>query len=475
MYRLVLCYRYVRSRFLTMVATLAVMLGVGTLIVVMAVMTGFLREVREAARGGLGDVIIQRDITGFTHYDELIERLKAHPNVEEATPVVFLYGLVRIAPRNYGGVLNKPCFILGVRPEELAKVSKFREFLVRQGGDSESRCFEVPRTVRQGLPSSAERLRPGCIPGNELVTYHDPRRADPKDPEDTGSVRLVDIGDEVVLTSLPISARGTVGREGLGGTVVPNMRKYTVVDYYKSRLYEFDNRAIFIPFAEAQILGDMGDPAGQNPDDLPRTHEIRVKLHDYGKARSTIEDMKAMWTEFRLEHRDLLGTMLTFETWEERQADMLSAVNMQLVALIMVIGLIILVAGFLIGAVLTMIVREKTRDIGIMKSLGASDWGVAQIFLAYAASVSGLGALLGLAAAKIFIFYIDTIERFLSRTFGFDVFPRKVYYIDRIPRYEDPWHIATVVVGAVVCAVLCSTVAAWRAAWLQPVEALRYE
>ena len=166
---------------------------------------------------------------------------------------------------------------------------------------------------------------------------------------------------------------------------------------------------------------------------------------------------------------------MSINTWEQEKATILSAYQMQYVVITTLLGLVVVVAGFLIGAILTMIVREKTRDIGILKCLGASNFGVAWIFLLYAAAVSSVGAILGLLLGKYFIYRIDAIEAFLSRQLGIEVFDRKIYLFDHIPRYEDPWLQAAVVGGAIVCAVVCSLIAAWRAAQLQPVEALRYE
>ena len=483
MYRTVLCFRYVMSRFLTLVATLAVLLGVGTLIVVMAVMGGFVKEVRQACRGGLSDVIIMSDITGFPYYDEFIAEIKTHPNVDEATPVVWLYGLARIKPRGYAGTVTKPCMIYGVRPDAISAVSKFREYLRRQKA-SERPTFELPEKDAERLRTLGVKTYPGCIPGDELVSYYQraaPGQTDSSGGEEddgtpkAGPVALTLPGDKLVLTVLPISARGTFGTGGFGSTVSPTMRPYTVVDYYKSRLYELDSKSIFIPFEEAQILGELGDPTGGNPEDPPRALEIRVLLKDYAEAHATLAELETMWNEFRRGRLPLLGKQMSFMTWEEQKATLLGVVNMERALMIILLGLILIVAGFLIGAVLTMIVKEKTRDIGIMKSLGASNFGVAQIFLYYGALVSGVGALLGLVAGKVFIHYIDGIEAFASSRLGFKVFPREAYYFDKIPRYEDPMLMALVVVGAVAWAVLCSTVAAYRALRLQPVEALRYE
>ena len=122
-----------------------------------------------------------------------------------------------------------------------------------------------------------------------------------------------------------------------------------------------------------------------------------------------------------------------------------------------------------------MIVVEKTRDIGILKSLGASNWGVLQIFLAYGLLLGVIGAFLGTLMGLAITVNINEIEQFLARTTGQDIFPRDVYYFDRIPTEIQPTAIGLVNLGSVGIAVLFSILPALRAAMLHPVRALRFE
>ncbi len=478
MYRTVLCFRYLMSRFLTLVATGGVFLGVGALVVTVAVMSGFVKGAREACRGGLADVIVDSDITGFPHYDELADEIEKHPNVAATTPVVHLFGMVRITPDPATGydtdsVVSRPCALYGVRPAEFAKVGKFSAYLQQQAG-AERPSFEVPRWVAERVELRGDRVRAGCVPGIELVSYHPPKHVGSAERKEPDSVVLAGRGAKLVVTTFPISATGTLAH-GVGGAIRPTMRAFTVVDHYKSRLWEFDNRHMFVPFEEAQKLGELGDPEGSDPANPPRAHQIRVRLHDYDEAAQTVADLKGLVDRFRARHPRLLRKLLSVLTWEERQVTILSTVEMQRALMIILLGLVVVVAGFLIGAILVMIVKEKTRDIGILKSLGAPSHGVAQIFIYYGGTVGVVGALLGLAGGKIFLHYIDRIEVWVSDLLGVSVFPREVYYFEEIPVYEDPAYIAVIVVGAIAWAVLCSTVAAYRAARVQPVEALRYE
>ena len=137
--------------------------------------------------------------------------------------------------------------------------------------------------------------------------------------------------------------------------------------------------------------------------------------------------------------------------------------------------LIIAVAGFGILAIFSMIVVEKTRDIGILKSLGASNMGVLQIFLTYGLLLGMIGAGIGTLMGLAITVNINEIEQFLARSTGQDIFPRDVYYFDRIPTEIQPMAIALVNLGSVGIAVLFSILPALRAAFLHPVRALRFE
>ncbi len=529
MYSIILCLQYLLRRRLTILSTIGVLLGVGTLVVTLAVMSGFLKEIRKASRGGLSDVIIESDIAGFPYYDELADEIRKHPNVVDATPVVQLFGLARISAdphtRYAGAVTSRVSVIIGVRPDEFARVSQFTDFVTtptdtspetgqplppdfevddevvlrmyrrlqpyllvsRMSDDELLMLFRSSLRLSDDLERDAliDRMRQwieeehlggdspvGCIPGIELVSYDPPEVSQQVDPN-SEKLLLADIGSEIVLTTLPITSSGDL--DTMGRNVSPQMGAYTIVNHFKSRLYEFDQKNIYIPFTEAQRLGRLGETPTELGTMAPaRASQLLIRLKDYGQARESISEFRQIYAQLRpgdpYKHR-----FLTFSTWEEKQAMILGVVQMQRNLMIILLGLIILVAGFLIGATLSMIVKEKTRDIGIMKSLGASDTGVAGIFLLYGFIIGAVGSVLGLVAGLVFVARIDRIADFLSSLLGYPVFPPQAYGFDRIPRDVDPVANATVVIGAILVAVCCSAVAAWRASRMQPVEALRYE
>jgi len=163
------------------------------------------------------------------------------------------------------------------------------------------------------------------------------------------------------------------------------------------------------------------------------------------------------------------------ETWRDKQGALLAAVQMETTILNILLFLIIAVAGFGILAIFYMIVVEKTRDIGILKSLGASGRGVMGIFLTYGLSLGLVGSGVGLVLGLTFVHYINPIADGLGWVMGRPLFNPEIYYLYRIPTIVFPETAAWIVIGALCIAVLASVLPALRAARLHPVEALRYE
>ncbi|MBX6316378.1 MAG: FtsX-like permease family protein, partial [Isosphaeraceae bacterium] len=163
------------------------------------------------------------------------------------------------------------------------------------------------------------------------------------------------------------------------------------------------------------------------------------------------------------------------QSWEDKQITLLSAVAVEQMILNILLFFIIAVAGFGILAIFSMIVVEKTRDIGILKALGASTAGVRGIFLGYGLSLGLVGSGVGMAIGLWFVWKINDIEKWLSRIIGRKVFDDNIYYFNEIPTLVEPWTVAWIVGGALLIAVLAGVWPAQRASRLHPVQALRYE
>ena len=220
---------------------------------------------------------------------------------------------------------------------------------------------------------------------------------------------------------------------------------------------------------EQQANGHTGSTADQAQSQSVRKKDaitsIQIKLYDYNNSDEVVKRLRAAFPP----------GAVTVSTWEAKQGLLLSAVEVETAILNVLLFMIIAVAGFGILAIFFMIVVEKTRDIGILKSLGASSKGVMSIFLSYGLGLGLVGSAAGVAIGLLFVHYINEIEDGLSWVTGRKVFDEKIYYFFEIPTQVNPLMVMWVALGAIAIAVLASVLPARRASRLHPVRALRYE
>jgi len=275
----------------------------------------------------------------------------------------------------------------------------------------------------------------------------------PIEDKKTGEIRIermVLTGEDVRITTV------SAGRP-------PEPRHFTatVVDVFKSGMSEYDSNLVFCNIEQLQQTRGMIDPATGNR----AVTSIQVKLKNFEDAEVVVKRLRAAFP----------AHIYSVRTWQQKQGPLLAAVELETGILNILLFLIIAVAGFGILAIFYMIVVEKTRDIGILKALGASRQGIMSIFLGYGLSLglvgSGVGVLLGLT----FVYYINQIEKGITFLLGRKVFDETIYYFPEIPTAVSPLTVGCVALGAVGIAVLASILPARRAAKLHPVQALRYE
>ncbi|MBL8795052.1 MAG: ABC transporter permease [Planctomycetia bacterium] len=477
MYKLLLCWRYLRTRYLALACIISVMLGVATLIVVNSVMSGFSTKLRDRLHGLLSDVVVEgMTLDGFPHGKQHVERIRQSPigdQIEAMTSTVEIFAMLQFRYR--GQMVTRPVRLLGVDPVERSTVGGFSEFLVRQK-KSATPSFEIPAEakwryhqnhppltdrgltqaafaglVKQGLPGNDPpppdppqptfKMPRGIILGNAIASY---RMRDAQAGQENNDKYILELGDDVVLTT--VSA----------GKMVPVYDRFVICDYFKSEMSEYDGNYVFVPLDYLQHLRAMDD----------RVTSIQIKLKDFKAAPQVVAELRAMFPE-------QYGFMV--QTWEDKQGPLLAAISIEKGILNILLFLIIAVAGFGILAIFSMIVVEKTRDIGILKALGASNRGIMSIFLGYGLLLGVVGAALGTGLGIWITVNINEIEQWLTRTTGHDIFDRKIYYFSDIPTDIQPWTVLFVNLGAIAIAVGASILPALRAALLHPVRALRYE
>jgi lipoprotein-releasing system permease protein len=495
-YKLLLCVRYLQTRYLAFICIVSVMLGVATLIVVNAVMSGFSTKLKDRLHGVLSDVVIDTErMDGFAKYDrdgrlvfdqngqvvglspaEMIAAIKQYPDlwdrIEAVTPTIEVFAILQFNMQ--GQRQSKPVKVIGVDPAGRAAVGGFSEYLVRQNNAPAPSFDLTPKALEQHeknkrmwngppvqaapppkrVPMPGEIPPPdedvmkagmpqpklhGVIPGYSLAHFRF-RNADGVVVEEA----VLKEGDDVTIV--------TIG----GGEIKPVWGTFLVADYMKTEMSEYDASFVYVPLDQLQAIRGMQD----------RCTALQIKLKNYERDKFFVT----------AELRKLFPYPdVRVDSWEERQGPLLSAIEVERGILNLLLFMIVGVAGFSILAIFTMIVSEKYRDIGIMKSLGASNRGVMAIFVGYGLLLGAVGVALGTVLGLTITEHINEIEKFLTSLSGRALFPRDVYYFKEIPTNVDPLSVAAVNVGAVGIAILFSLLPAWRAARLHPVRALRFE
>ncbi|MDR1486141.1 MAG: FtsX-like permease family protein [Planctomycetaceae bacterium] len=234
---------------------------------------------------------------------------------------------------------------------------------------------------------------------------------------------------------------------------------FTIVDLYESKMIEYDSQLIFVPIKKLQQLRGMYDSVSGKP----MVSQIMIKA----KAGVDLNELRD-----RIQKR-FPSQMFIVSTWQDKQASLIAAVFNELAMLNVLLFVIFVAAGFGIFSIFSMIVIEKTKDIGILKSLGASKYGIMQIFIFYSLLIGIGGSFFGLILGLTFVRYIKQIANVLSYILQNEVFNPKIYYFYEIPTVVDPTTVFCIILGAMLIAVFSGIIPALQAARQQPVDALR--
>jgi lipoprotein-releasing system permease protein len=473
MYKLLLCWRYLLTRYLALVCIVSVLLGVATLIVVNSVMAGFSTKLRERLHGALSDIVIQSyDYIGMTDPDGKMRLIMADPylneRIEAMTPTVEIFAMLQY--KINGTPFVKAVRLVGIDPEGRAKLGGFSEHLMADANKAHP-SFDLDAAAlayyKVQHPDRAPRPKPvmgpdgfpepdpppsmpaaiptGAFLGYAIANIRD-SKSTPENPRP--DICVLNRGDDVVLTTIT------------DGEIRPVSYRYVVADYFRSEMSDYDSQYVFVPIKHLQQLRNMGE----------RATEIQIRLK---KEYDNTKDKELIKDRLKVLVGDVDG--LDILTWEEMQGPLLSAIAIERGILNVLLFMIVGVAGFGILAIFSMIVVEKTRDIGVIKALGASNGGVLKIFLGYGLLLGFVGALLGTILGVTITMNINPIEHGLAFISGHEVFDRNVYYFKEIPTDLQPLTVLFINLGAVAIAVLFSILPALRAALLHPVRALRYE
>ena len=406
-----LSLRYLRARrkegFISVIAGfsfLGIMLGVATLIIVMAVMNGFRKELLSKILGLNGHALVQPIESPLTDFAAVAERIAGIKGVTLAVPLVEGQALAS-SPFHAGGVL-----VRGVREQDLKR---------------------LPATgpnIRQGALDGFDDGQ-GVVIGKRLA--------------DQLSVRA---GDQVTL----VAPRGAVTPMG----TTPRIKTYKVAAVFEIGMSEYDQVFVFMPLAEAQAYFNRKSDVTaievytDNPDDIER---------------------------YRRLINEAAGRPVFLIDWRQRNATFFSALQIERNVMFLILTLIVVVAAFNILSGLNMLVKDKTHDIAIMRTMGARKASVLRVFFITGASIGVVGPVVGVLLGVVVCLNIEEIRRFVSWLLSTDLFSPELYYLSRLPADIDSRETIAVVLMALILSFAAPLYPAWRAARLDPVEALRYE
>jgi lipoprotein-releasing system permease protein len=515
MYKLVLCWRYLCTRYIAFASIISVMLGVATMIIVNSVMAGFSNEMQGRIRGIICDVVFESGtLEGMRDPDSHMEQIKkiAGDEIDGMTPICVVPAMLSYQWR--GTWVTNQVQVIGIDEKTQGRVSDFAKYLqhpanrqemtfdLKDGYDIYDHLAEGPtrereemrragwenrRRMAQELALQVKALKeataapPGMsttVPPPEPFAQRPPtdpfrrqpveqvKQFDPAKEQNTGVVIGIAMskfskadGEEHFRVLPGEDVQLTFPTAGAPPKAVSD--KFTIVDFYESKMLEYDSMFVFMPIKELQRLRGMIDPSTG----VGYVNAIEIKLRPGADGNAVRDKLKAAFP----------AGFYRVETWRDKQGALLAAVQMETTILNILLFFIIAVAGFGILAIFYMIVVEKTRDIGILKSLGASGRGVMGIFLTYGLSLGLVGSGVGLVLGLTFVHYINPIADGLGWLMGRPLFNPEIYYLYRIPTIVFPETAAWIVAGALCIAMLASVLPAFRAARLHPVEALRYE
>jgi lipoprotein-releasing system permease protein len=406
-----LSLRYLRARrregFISVIAGfsfLGIMLGVATLIIVMAVMNGFRKELLDKILGLNGHLLVQPLDSPLNDWDAVAGRIAQVPGVRLAAPVVEGQALAS-SPFNANGVL-----VRGIRGPDLAKLGS------------------IASNIRQGTLEGFDNGQ-GVAIGRRLAEQ-----------------LSLQAGDSMTL----VSPRGAVTPMG----TTPRIKPYKVAAVFEIGMSEYDAAFVYMPLPEAQAYFNRpGDVTAievyvDNPD----------RIDVYRKAIS-----------------DAAQRPIYMIDWRQRNATFFNALQVERNVMFLILTLIVLVAALNIVSGLIMLVKDKGSDIGIMRTMGATQGAIMRIFLITGAAIGVVGTVIGFAVGTLICTNIETIRQFLSWLTNTDLFPPELYFLSRLPAEMDFGETSAVVIMALTLSFLATLYPSWRAARLDPVEALRYE
>jgi len=522
-YQALLTRRYLTSKVMPLLASLAVVLCTAMVLVVWSVMGGFLAKLVNSGRTLVGDVVISWPTVGFPYYEDLVTRLEEDPEIAAAMPMIETFGQARLPDGTVQGVILK-----GIDGEKFAKVTDYGSALWWRPIDRPLKKDEDRRDIRLGPapivpgPSWQEMLtsglsmtrreagveRPAAVLGIEVSGYNARRPQGYFEPM-TPPKRSPDGSIDYLRTFLPQNGAVTLSvfpQDTRGGVLGIESRTFPVANEFHSGLFEVDHRTVLVNFKALQDLLKMNagkrlregargveiviDPVTKeetivSPTELvdeparATTVVVRAKAEtlEGDGARALAQRCRVIYGQFAASHKGAVPdpAVIRVATWEDQNRTFIAAVKKETGLVLSLFSFISLTAVFLVLAIFWSMVSEKTRDIGTLRAIGAGRAGVAGVWLWYGLAIGLVGSILGGVLAYTIVTNINPIHEWMGRALNITIWDPQIYYFSEIPSKMDPVKMAYVLAGGLVSSVLGALIPAIRAAWMDPVRALRFE
>ncbi|MBM3836888.1 MAG: ABC transporter permease [Verrucomicrobia bacterium] len=424
-FELMLAVRYLRPKrtfvsVITLISIIGVMLGVAVLIIVISVMAGFDRQLREKILGFKSHLRVEAN-GPMTDYAALIHTISTHQGVKGVAPLVMGQVMVETQPVNGAPQYLFPA-IRGVDPDP----------------DSESKISILPSSISTGNYD---------VRGNRVLLGRELAASLSLSVGDTLSI--YSMGDLRRVQRLIKKSRAN---EEVDEGLLPT--EFEVGGIFDAGYYEFNSFFIVCSIANAQDLSGLDDSV----------QGLTVTLLDPSAARQVRTELQAV-----------LDPGVRIRTWEEDNSDILDALLVEKNVMFYLLFFIMIVAAFGITSSLITFVVQKTREIGILKALGASGSQIMSIFFSQSLLVGAMGVTAGYGLGMLAVAYRNEFLLFLRRATDFELFPSRIYGFSQLPALIEAGDILIICGGSLLICLLAGVFPAWNAGRLKPVEALRHE
>jgi len=474
MYKVILAIRYLIKRRITYFAVLAVALCVFIVVVVMTVLTGLVSDFKQKNHSFAGDCVVGTEsLVGFAYYEDFAEVLAKKDFVDGISPVIKSYALItrKGSEQNYG------VEIMGIDPVKHSQATGFGQTLHyhkgdpilpaaptragRRGGRQKDGKMGTQDEVSKLFESANDTDSPGCVLGIDLALERD------EQGRYTYGFSPADANIAIAVTCFPLTAKGALAKAGTG---LVNTQTFYYSDTSHSGLARVDSSIVYLPFEQAQLLCGMAGSA-------KRANAIHIKFKPNVKLNVGCEKVASLWQRFKQEKNSekqasLLDTV-TVQSWKSYRRAYIAPMEKEQTMMTAMFGLVGITTIFIVLVVFYMIISHKSKDIGILKSIGVANTNIIQLFLGFACLVGLLGSAIGAAGGWRFLVHINQIEDWLFEHFGFQLWDRAIYAIGDIPNQVEFKVLIMIIFSAIVACMIGALIPTWQAAKLKPVETLQ--